>query len=502
MAVRSIDRDAALLAAATLAIHLAANPHYGFFRDELYFIVCGRHPDWGYVDQPPIVPLLAAGSQLAGRSLFALRAVPALFAAATVYAACRLTRRMGGDRFAVILAALGTALAPVLSAFGSVWGPDSVEMLLWPLAILSVARALDGEERWWLAAGAALGIAAQAKYSAVIFAAALLIGLLATPRRRALLSWWPWAGMLLGAAILLPNLLWQAAEGLPMLELLRNGQHGKNVVLDPASFLVEELKLTNPVLALLWLAGLAWCLIRPAWRWLGIAFCALLAIMILLHGKAYYPTPIYPALFAAGAAAVGGWTPGRPVLRGALLVMAGLFGAVLTPLTMPFLPEPEIVDYLALLRRMGILPSATEHHKSALLGQVYADMHGWQELADQVAALYAELPPDIRTKTQIFTANYGEAAAIDVLAPSSGLPPVLSGHNQYWLWGPGAWDGTALIDIGGDLEADRPLCGSVTLLGTFSAPYVMPYEDGRQIILCRDLKPPVAELWPQLKHYE
>jgi hypothetical protein len=98
----------------------------------------------------------------------------------------------------------------------------------------------------------------------VIFAAALLIGLLATPRRRALLSWWPWAGMLLGAAILLPNLLWQAAEGLPMLELLRNGQHGKNVVLDPASFLVEELKLTNPVLALLWLAGLAWCLIRPA----------------------------------------------------------------------------------------------------------------------------------------------------------------------------------------------------------------------------------------------
>src|SRR5580658_9218110 len=121
-----LDRTATIAALATFVLHLVANPHYGFFRDELYFIICGFHPAWGYVDQPPLVPLLAAGSQLFGHSLFALRALPAAFAAGGVYVTCLLVAELGGGTFAAVLASLAFVAAPVLLSFGQKVGPDMV----------------------------------------------------------------------------------------------------------------------------------------------------------------------------------------------------------------------------------------------------------------------------------------------------------------------------------------------------------------------------------------
>jgi len=495
-----LDCKAIALAAAVFLAHLAGNPHYGFFRDELYFIVCGRYPAFGYVDQPPLVPLLAAGSQAFGTSLVALRTIPALLAAAMTYTVWLLAAEMGGGRFAQRLAALAAALAPVLMAFGTMLGPDSVQMCLWPVAILFIARALRRSPIWWIAAGAALGVAGEAKYSAVMLAAALLAGLALSASRRAFAQPWLWAGMATAGLILLPNALWQWVHGLPMLELLRNGQHGKNVVLTPVQFLLRQLLLTNPVLAPIWVVGLGWCLAHAEWRWLGFGVVALLALMIALHGKAYYPTPVYSAAFAAGGVAIEAWIT-RASWRAAAIAACALSGALLMPLTMPFLPEPLMLSYLGTLSRIGIGKPAFENHRAALLGQDYADMHGWQQLADQVTALYRALPDDVRSHAQIFASNYGEAAAIDVLAPPGALPAAIGQHNQYWLWGPRAWDGTALIDINGDLDADRKLCGTTTLLANFTAPYIMPFEDGIPIILCQRLKMPVRELWPKLKHY-
>lgn len=474
--------------------HLAANPHYGFFRDELYFIVCGRRPAFGYVDQPPLVPLLAAGSQLFGTSLFLLRAVPALCAGVAAAAAARLARAMGGGFAAAALAAVCTALAPVLAAFGTVLGPDSVQLALWPLAILAVAEGAFG------LAALAFAVAALAKYSALIAAVALLAGVGFTDTRRGLLGRGFWIGAAAGAALLLPNALWQWLHGWPMLELLRNGQTGKNVILSPGDFLVQQLLLTGPLLSIVWVAGLVWCLVRPAWRWLGIGALVLLALMIVLHGKAYYPAAIYPALFAAGAVALCGVLRLR-LYRAALVGVAAAAGIVLLPMVMPVLPEGRMLAYDALLARAGIGLPETEHHRRAALGQLFADMHGWQHLADTVAALRAGLPDDVRARARIYASNYGEAAAIDVLSPP-GMPPVIAGHNQYWVWGPRDWDGSALIDVGGDLDADRRLCGSASVIGRFGDPWVMPYEDQLPIVLCRDLRVKVRELWPKLKKFE
>ncbi|MBD5654105.1 MAG: glycosyltransferase family 39 protein, partial [Candidatus Eremiobacteraeota bacterium] len=214
-----MKRVPTLAAIADFLVHLIANPHYGFFRDELYFIICGMHPQWGYVDQPPLIPLLAAATQLFGHSLLLLRAVPALFAAGGAYVTCLLVVEFGGGVFAQAFAALVFFLTPVLMSFGMKVGTDETGLLFWPLIALAAVRIARGASpQLWLVAGLAAGLCFDSKYSVPFFLAALLAGLLATPERRILANGWLAAGAGLALLIALPNMLWQIHYGLPMLE--------------------------------------------------------------------------------------------------------------------------------------------------------------------------------------------------------------------------------------------------------------------------------------------
>lgn len=493
----------AAAAAATFVFHLLANPHYGFFRDELYFIICGRHPQWGYVDQPPVIPLLAAGSQIFGISLIALRTVSALFAAASVFVTCRLVQEFGGETFAQVLAAVATALAPILANFGMMLAPDSAGMWAWPLIALYVVRIARGADpRWWLAVGAVSGIALESKYSAAFFLVAAAAGLLATRERQAMRTPWFIGGAVLAVLIALPNFLWQAHYGFPMIELLRNGQNGKNVVLDPLSFLAQQLLLTNPLLALIWICGLAWALWNARLRWIGLTYVALMALMIALHAKNYYACDIYPVLFALGGAAIEGWTARASLLRPAMLAIAAAAGALLVPFVLPVLPVPQLIAYDRAVSKVLPLQSvASEHHKQSVLPQTYADMHGWPQLADTVTRVYRSLPAEDRGRAVIVASNYGEASAIEFFGARSGLPPVLSGHNQYFLWGTHGASGEIVIDVAGDCGAASHLFRSSRRAATFTAPYVMPYEDAMPIMVCRGIKKPLAQVWPGVKDY-
>jgi hypothetical protein len=492
------QRIALIAAAATVAGHLVANPHYGFFRDELYFIVCGRHPAFGYVDQPPLVPLAAALSQVFGTSLFLLRAIPALCAGVAVWASCLLAAELGGGAFALVLTAICVALAPVLAAFGATLSTDTDMLWSWPLAALFALRAVRRNDgRWWLGAGATLGIAAESKYSVLFFAFALLVGLLLTQQRRWFASKWFWYGAALGVAIALPSFVWQALHQFPMLELLRNGQHGKNVVLTPPQFLLQEVLITSPLLAPIWIIGLVMLLRRDGARWLGYAFIVLIATMIALHGKHYYPAAIYSILFAAGSVAIDEWTVRTAALRPAIAAVAVAGGALILPFVVPIFPEQTYVAYAGALR---VQPAATEHLRTAELSQEFADMHGWEELAAAVARVYDGLPA-AHGRVTVVASNYGEAAAIDVFGPRLGLPHAVSGHNQYFLWGPGDGDGRYVIDVNGDVGTDRRFCAQAWVATTVSARYAMPYERALPIVVCRGLRPSLAEIWPRQKVY-
>jgi hypothetical protein len=500
-------RVAWIAAAITLAIHLAGNPHYGFFRDELYFIICGFHPAWGYVDQPPVTPLLAAGSQLFGHSLFLLRAVPALFAAGGVYVTCLIAIELGGSVFAQIVASLAFLFAGVLMSFGGKVGPDMVGLWLWPLTALYVLRIVKGADpRLWLAAGAAIGVCLESKYSVIFFAAALVLGLALTPQRRVLTTRWFVAGALLALLVALPNFIWQAVHGFPMWELLRNGANGKNVIAGPVLFLFQQLLITNLFLSPVWIIGFVWLLRNNTARFLGYAYAILIAIMIALHAKHYYPADVYPILMAAGGVAVEAWTVRLAVVRGAVVVAAILAGLFFLPFSLPILPEQTMADYSVFVgRALHISRSAlqTERFRSAVLPEDWADMHGWPELTATIAHIYDALPPTERAQAAIVTSNYGEAAAIDFFGRAYGLPPAISGHNNYWLWGTHGYTGNVLIDVNGDCgKTDFPGLFQHARLATHSnPPWVISYEQNIPISVCTGITKPLAQIWPQLRMY-
>jgi hypothetical protein len=496
---------AAAAALTALGVHLVANPHYGFFRDELYFVICGFRPAWGYVDQPPVVPLLAAASQFFGHSLFLLRLVPALFAAASVYTTCLLAVELGGGAFAEIFAALIAAVTPVLMDFGTKITTDVVGLWLWPLAALYVLRIVKGADpRWWLAVGAIVGIAIESKYSVVFFVAAVLFGLLLVPQRRALASPWFFGAVILATAIALPNFLWQAVHGYPMWTLLRDAGEYKNLQLPPLQYGITQLLITHPLLAPVWLIGLFTLLRRRDARFLGIAYFALIVQMMALHAKHYYPGNVYPILIAAGAVTIEAWTARaivwRPILAGYTLAAAVL----VVPLLMPILPEQTVAlyDHLAqsMLAREVDLARTDHSNIGGNLPPDWGDMHGWRELAAVVARIYRSLPPNERSQAAILASNYGEAAAIDFFGREYGLPPVLSGHNQYWLWGTRGYSGNVLIDVHGECGAAH-LFRVRRVVAHFANPWGRPFENGFPISICTGITAPLAVVWPRMRSY-
>lgn len=492
-----------LFAVAALLIHLAGNPHYGFFRDELYFIMCGFRPAWGYVDQPPIAPLLAAGSQILGHALFLLRAVPALFAAGSIYITCLIAIEFGGGVFAQGLAAVAALFCPVLMNFGMKLSTDMVGLVLWPLTTLWIMRAISGRHpHYWILAGLAIGLAFQAKYSIVFFALGLLAGLLLTPQRRALLNGRCVGGVLIAALVALPNVLWQLHFDFPVLELLKNGQAGKNVILSPSGFMVAQLLITNPILSLIWLSGLIFLARTPSYRFLAMAFLVLMAEMIGLHGKHYYPANVYPVLMAAGAVAIEAWTAQMRAARPWIVAAASLAGLIMMPYAMPVLPASAFLAYNRVVGPILHLEGTkTETHGDGPLPQDWADMHGWPELAATVADVYRSLSAVEQANAVIVASNYGQAAAIEFFGADEGLPPVISGHNQYYLWGTRGKTGDVMIDVNGNCGKEIGLFQSSVVAATFTHPYVMPYESHVPIMVCRGINKPLADIWEGIRYY-
>jgi hypothetical protein len=500
------DRWVVPLAAAASLLHLCATSVYGIFRDELYYLECGKHLDWGYVDHPPLVGLVAwLVRHTLGTSQFALRLLPALAAGGLVLLTAAITRQLGGGRFAQLLAGLAVALAPVYLALLSVFSMNAFDLLAWAGLLLVVVRLLRTEDRrLWLLFGALAGVGLQNKLSVLFLGFGVAIGLLLERRWRDLRSPQLWLGLGLAALLFAPHVVWQVAHGWPTAEFVREATENKNVALSPLDFFLTQVDTMNPVTMPLWLLGLGALFFLPAlrpFRLLGWAYLAALMIMMANNAKSYYLAPIYPALLAAGATALerlsqaSRWRWTRPTS----LALVALSGAALAPLARPLLPVETYVAYAAAL---GEKPVAEERKSLGRLPQFFADMQSWPQLAQQVAQVHQTLPPADRARACVFGRNYGQAGAIDLYGPGLGLPPVISGHNSYWMWGPRGCSGEVLIILGGRRENHLRRYADVQPAATFDCQDCMPYEDNQTIWIARSPRQSLADLWPLIKHYD
>ena len=491
-----------VVAGLTAGLHLAVAGRYDIFRNELYFLVCGWHPAFGYADQPPLVPLIAAATQAFGENVWLLRLPAVVAAAALVPMTAALARLFGGGNKAALLAAIAAAIAPALMALTAIITTETFEPIAWTACAYFVARALVREDRRALLwAGIAVGLGMEAKYGMAIWLIGLFAGVALTPARR-ILSWREcWWGIALAALISAPSFIWQSLNGWPFLAVI--GHHAtahSNFTGTPIRFEIIQLFAMNIVLAPLWLAGIVAPFtisrLAPA-RFLSITFVVATIVVIATGGKDYYLFAAYPVMFAVGAAALGNlpaW------LAGLWLALAFAQSLILLPITLPVFAPEHLARYLD---RTHLRPPPEEAAAvGAPLTQVYSDELGWRALETQVANIYRALPPSERAHAAILATNYGEAAAIDFYGRKDGLPPALSGQNQYFLWGPRDYDGRVIIHVNGDPDHWRGLCNNVTIAGQFGAPYAMPYENNRPIFICRGLHVPLATLWPHLRRYQ
>lgn len=486
------------IAAIKLVTHLYASGFYNYFRDELYFIACGRHLDWGYVDHSPLIALYARFGELLAEpfGLRGFRLLATLGGTLRIVLTGVIAARLGGNRIAQALACTAVLLSSMYLAIDTILTLSAFEHLfVLACALIVIEIANGGSDKWWLAFGVVAGIGLQNKHSMLFFGFAMTAALLFTPLRRSLARPWIYLGGAVAALIFLPNVIWQIRHDFPTLELLRNVKEtGKNVVLAPLPFIRQQVMMLNPLLAPVWITGLAALLFARAlkpYRFLAWTYLILLVLFIRLEAKDYYVAPIYPVLFAAGAVWLSRWRPAA--IAAFVLVIAG--GLIAVPLVLPILSPTQ---YLAYQRALGVEPQQAEVSHTAELPQIFADQFGWEEMVRTVAGVYHSLPEAERRKTAIYCGNYGEAGAIDFYGPKYGLPRAISGHQNYFYWGPRDTTGESLILVGDD--PDAAMWQSLRVAATHHHPYGMPFENG-PIYHGRGLRMPIARVWPEVKEW-
>jgi hypothetical protein len=493
------------IAASLLVFHCIFNDRYNYFRDEFDYLACGQHLAWGYVDQPPLLPFLVRVSrEVLGDSLRSIRFLPALATSLALVLSALTTRELGGRRFALILCSVAFVISPLYLSDGSLLVTNSLEPLFWMGCVYAAVLAIRREPRYWLLFGVSAGLGLEEKYSIAILGFAIVVGLVLTRHRRMLINKWFIAGGIVAFLIFLPNLIWNVYHDWPFLELMHNIRaSGRDVQLSPLDFFLQQLLLIGPFTAPIWLTGLVALLFFRRfenYRILGWAYLVAFIAFVVLNGKNYYLGPIYPMLFAAGAIVFeSGIERMRQLwLKPVAVAILVLGGAVLAPIVVPILPVEDLTAYLDKLPFK--IPRSEHSHESAALPQHYADQFGWEEMVAMTANAWQRIPADERPDCGIFAQDYGQAGAIDFFGPRYGLPPALSGHQTYYLWGPRGYSGNCMIVLDDKKEKLDQLWESVEYVGSSDNEYAL--ERDIPVYICKGAKfGTLADIWQKVKRW-
>ena len=474
----------AVAAGSVIALHLATNGTLGFHTDELYYLDCGRHPAFGYVDFPPLVPLLARlETAVLGVTPWTLRLLPALLSGLLVALSGGYVRRLGGSLWLQAIALVAGIAAPLIVGSGDVFQTVIFDVATWMVALYwFLCIGINRGPRYWIYLGLTLGIGLEVKYTIVGLIAGIAIAVLLTPSlRREMNTRYSWIAAAIALLIWAPNLAWQVANGLPTLTYVANHSgSGGGVV----TYLIE-FGLVTGLLFPLWVAGMISLFRSPLLRPIGIA-SAVPLVLFLFVGKFYYAASTIPVAMAQGLMALSRIERGR--LRSTLsiaVVAGGVLGFVaLAQLTLPITPASRL--------------HATGLDKSS---EVFADSVGWHDVATQVTTIYRALPASERTNTVIISAYYGVPGALRVYGNPKILPDVISPQLSDWYWLPPHLSATSALMVDYKPSDVAWMCASPELIAHLTVPFqVAGLEQGAPVTFCH-LKAPIPKIWGQLRNF-
>jgi hypothetical protein len=476
-------------------VHLAFVTRYGYHGDELYFIECGRHLAFGYVDHPPLIPWIARLADELGGGLVLLR-LPAIAAGTgTLWFAALLVREWGGRWRAQLLTLSCLLFAPAHLRMAAMLDIPVVEVFLCTVTAYLVARALARGEQWtWLLAGAALGLSILAKHSSLFWAGALAIGLLSLPGARALASRWPWLGVAVAFAVAAPNLLWQVHEGFPTLEFMRTIQRESLATQGRLLFAAGQLLYFHPLAAPVWIAGLgvAFTCGGRATRPFAVVFLALFVFFFAAGGRPYYLASAYPPVLVAGGIALERWSARRVAVWRSLVLGLAATGVAFGLLTLPALPLPKVDSVIGWVLGWAVPPMGLTHDLHG--------MFGWEEHAAAIDRAYEGLPEHERGKATVLAGSYSQASAVNQFRAKT-TPRAVSGNMTYYLWGPDSERGDVLIAYGLSRELLERHYQTCAERARIHAPLARPKDRDLAVYVCRDPLGGIASLWPEVRRF-
>ena len=461
-----------LFALLKLAATLPFANRYGWHGDELYFVAASRHLDFGYVDFPPIVPLIAGADQaVAPGSLVALRLAAALGGVAVLVLTALIARELGATTRAQAWAALALLLSPVFIGANGLFHTATFDQLLWAAALLVFIRLLrTGQQKLWLLVGLIIGVGFETKLTIAALPLALFLGILVSSRRSMLVSPWPWLGAAIALLVFLPNIWWQATHDWISVQYVVS--HRGHTDGPFAYWWQQFLVFFNPLFVVPAVAGLV--VLRKDERFNAVVYgvIAVELVFFALGGKSYYAAPIYPVAYAAGAIWLDAKLRSR-VWTGVFATASILVVLVLAPALLPLAPVPS---------------------------GVFDDEVGWPELAQQTAQVYDSLPSDQQASTMVLAHYYHEAAAIDFFGPASGLPHAVSPHLSYWYWAPPRMNPTTVVMINFTVdEGDRLFTDCRQVATITNSEGIHNNEYGAPIIVCSNPRKPLWSVWRALQ---
>jgi hypothetical protein len=479
---------------------------YGYFIDEFYYIACANNPAAGYVDHPPLAPLILAFYKfIFGDSLYSIRFLAAIAASATVFFAGILTRQLGGNKTAQTIASVCIMAAPIFPVIGGFYSMNVFEPFLCSIVFYYMIKMIkENNPKYWIHTGVLFGLLMLNKHTAGLCILFIFISMLCTEYRRYLFTKYFVCCIIISSLIFLPNIIWQMQNGFPSVEFYLTNVTRKNVPVPPIDFLIMQIFSYNPFIAPLWIAGLIFLIFRKKeYRILGFIFIFTFLFFLITKSSRFDRTAFaYMCVIPAGAVFFENLVSKKNIKW--VYAVSGLFVIAFAFLVVPVLqPYLDYETSAKITKALG-LNTEIERGNRPLLSQMLADRIGWQEKVDMVGNVFMKLTPEERKRTIVAAGNYGNAGALELLGKKYGFGNVVSGHNNYFLWSKNRLQGDIVLRLSDNdsYEGLKEAFDTVDSTGVhFDNIYCTPHERNLTVFICKNPKFTKEELLEQGRRF-